>query len=86
MATNNPEDTKERITLDTTPRLYWEVPGGARGTRYEFLIEIAEDSDFSKNVRRYSSQEDKEPFSFNSPREAGSKEQVYIQVPYPLVE
>ena len=74
-----------RITINSAPRLYWEVPDGARGKKIEFLVEIAEDIDFTKNVRVYSSQEDKTPFSFDSPREAGSKEQVYIQIPHSLI-
>jgi hypothetical protein len=49
------------------------------------VLEIAEDQDFTKNVRRFNSFESKEGFSFRSPREANSKEIVSFTVPDPLV-
>lgn len=83
---NEPDQpAMKRITVDPTPRLRWQVPEGEEEARYEFIVEIAEDEEFTKNVRRYSSQEDKRPFSFESPREANSGEIVHIRVPDPLV-
>jgi len=83
---SNENSKNVHITINSSPRLYWQVPEGERGKKYEFIVEIAENPEFTKHVRVYSSQEDKAPFSFASPREAGSKEQVYIQLPLPLVK
>jgi len=77
--------TKTRITIDPRPRLSWEVPIGAPNTKYEFIVEVAEDSEFTKNVRSYSSQQDKENFSFASPREANSGEVVSLRLPDALI-
>ena len=82
---NLDQEKNVRITINPSPKLYWQVPDGIRGKKYEILVEIAEDPDFTKNIRIYCSKEDKEPFSFASPREANSLEQVYIQLPYPLI-
>ena len=79
------QEKNVRVTINSSPRLYWQVPDGARGKKYEFIVEIAENPEFTDNVRVYCSREDKEPFSFDSPREAGSGEQVYIQIPFPLI-
>jgi hypothetical protein len=73
------------ITVDTSPVFRWQVPEGEEGARYDFLLEIAEDRDFTKNVRRFNSFESKEGFSFNTPREANSGEIVSFVLPEPLV-
>lgn len=77
----NPDYT----TADPTPTLYWEVPDGIEGERYEFLVEIAEDIDFTKNVRQINSIVTKRGFSYESPREANSKEIVNYRIQDALV-
>lgn len=78
-------NTKTHTTIDPCPKLSWLVPDGAKGAKYEFIVEIAKDDQFTQDVRSYSSQEDKTPFSFDSPREAGSGETVSIRIPVPLI-
>ena len=78
--------TKTKITIDPRPRLFWQVPLGAPSAKYDFIVEVAEDENFTKNVRSYSSQQDKEAFSFDSPREANSNEIVSIRLPDPLID
>jgi len=72
------------ISIDSTPIFRWKVPEGEEGDRYDFLLEIAEDRDFTENVRRYNSFESKEGFSFDSPREANSDEIVSFVLEEPL--
>lgn len=73
------------ITIDASPVFKWVVPDGDVGARYDFLLEIAEDKDFTKNVRKFNSFNSKEGFSFNTPREANSGEIVSFILPDPLV-
>lgn len=77
----NPDYT----TADPTPTLYWEVPDGLDGERYEFLVEIAEDVDFTQNVRQINSTLTKQGFSYESSREANSKEIVNYRIQDALV-
>ena len=77
----NPDHT----TADPTPTLYWEVPRGREGDRYEFLVEIAEDKDFTKNVRKINSSVNKQGFSYQSPREANSDETISLRIQDALV-
>ena len=74
-----------RTTIDPRPKLFWQVPDGDKHAKYDFIVEIATDEQFTQDVRSYSSQEDKTPFSFDSPREAGSGEIVNIRIPAPLI-
>jgi hypothetical protein len=75
----------DHTTADPTPTLYWEVPGGREGDRYDFIVEIAEDADFTKNVRKINSSVTKKGFSYVSPREANSGETVSFRVQDALV-
>ena len=73
-------------TVDPTPTLYWQVPDGPDGKKFDFIVEIAEDPDFSKNVRTYNSFVDKTGFSFQSSRNANSKEIVSFKIKDNLVK
>lgn len=74
------------VSIDNTPVFRWKVPEGEDGEKYDFLLEIADDKDFTKNVRRFNSFESKEGFSFDTPREANSDEIVSFVLEESLTE
>jgi hypothetical protein len=82
--TVTPEDG---ITMvDPVPQLSWQVPDGFPGETYDFVVEIAEDPDFSRNVRRFSSFDSKVGFSFNQPVEQGTGQIISFKPLEPLVK
>lgn len=55
------------VSADPMPTLSWLIPDGDPAARYDFVVEIAEDPDFTKNVRRFNSFDSKLGFSFQRP-------------------
>lgn len=77
-------------TAGSTPSFYWQVPGGRVGVRsaeesYDFVLEVADDKDFTQNIRRINSAHSKAGFSYQTAQEAGTKKTVNHRIQVPLV-
>jgi len=68
----NQHDTADRVavfdslslTNDTTPTLWWNVPGDADGDDLHFKVQLAVDEDFTQEVQSFESKNDSTGFSF----------------------